>query len=220
MQTGGRRSTRLLTTSTVRETVSGIEGVARRLHVVAAGAVKGGMVAQRKKPDREVKQELERRLEEIELLRQQAQQQGLAFSAPTSEQLEKKIRGEAADSPYIYSMSWTSSAAPGSAAYYQVWMSNPDAVGYYPVFVSVFFGVANFFDSIADGIIARDDRWPYLSSPPFSFAAGATATQSFNYTTPSTVPRSTYLGNAVVWRGEFHDKGVYFDRGLFYVTVV
>ena len=187
--------------------------------MLAAGAAKGGIVAQRKRPDREVREELERRLEEIEVLRQQAQQQGLAFSAPTREQLEKKIRGESADSPYIYSMGWTSGTAPGSAASYQVWISNPDGAGYYPVFVSVFFGVANFFDNIADGIIARDDRWPYLSSPPFSLAAGATATQSFSYTTPSTVPRSTYLGNAVVWRGELHDKGLYFDRGLFYVTL-
>jgi hypothetical protein len=181
---------------------------------------KGGIVAQSKRPNREVKDELERRLEEIELLRKQAQQQGLAFSAPTQEQLEKKIRGETANSPYIYSMSWTSGTTPGSAAYYQVWIANPDASYYYPVFVSVFFGVANFFDSIADGIIGRDDRWPYLSSAPFSMAAGgATATQSFNYTTPSAVPRSTYLGNAVVWRGDLHDKGSYFDRGLFYVTL-
>jgi hypothetical protein len=176
-------------------------------------------MAERKKPDREVKAELERRLEEIELLRQQAQQQGLAFSAPTTEQLEKKIRGEGADSPYIYSMSWTSGTTPGSPAYFQVWISNPDGAGYYPVFVSVFFGVANFFENVADGFIARDDRWPYLSSPPFSLTSMATGTQSFNYTTPSAVLRSTYLGNAVVWRGDFHDKGVYFDRGMFYVTL-
>ena len=176
-------------------------------------------MAQRKKPDREVKEELERRREEIGFLRQQAQQQGLAFSAPSDEQLEKKIRGETANSPYIYGMSWTSGTVPGSTAYYQVWISNPDAVGHYFTFVSVFFGVANFFGNIADGIIGRDDRWPSLSSPPFSLAAGGTATQSFNYVTPSTVPRSTYLGNAVVWRGDFHDTGVYFDRGLFYVTL-
>jgi hypothetical protein len=176
-------------------------------------------VAQRKKPDREVKAELERRLEEIELLRAQAQQQGLAFSAPQPEQLEKKIRGDTADSPYIYGMSWTSGTAPGTAAYFSASVANPDPGGYYPVFVSVFFGVANFFDNIADGIVGRDDRWPYLSSAPFTLGAGGTSTPSFNYTTPTTVPRSTYLGNAVLWRGEFHDKGAYFDRGGFYVTL-
>jgi hypothetical protein len=176
-------------------------------------------MAQGKKTDQEVQQELDRRLEEIELLERQAQQQGLAFSSPTKEQLERKIRGEDSNSPYIYSMSWTSGTTLGSPASYQVWMSNPDPAGYYPMFVSLFFGVANFFDNIADGVIARDDRWPFLSSSPFSLAAGGTATQSFNYTTPSTVPRSTYMGNALVWRGELHDKGAYCDRGLFYVTL-
>jgi hypothetical protein len=176
-------------------------------------------MAQRKQPAREVREELERRLEEIELLKRQAQEQGLAFSAPTREQLEKKITGESSNSPYIYSMSWTSGTTPGSPASFQVWMSNPDAAGYYPVFASIFFGVANFFANIAEGLIARDDRWPYLSSQPFSLTSGATGTQSFSYTTPSTVPRSTYLGNVLVWRGEYHDQGAYFDRGLFYVTL-
>jgi hypothetical protein len=176
-------------------------------------------VAERKGPARDVKEELDRRLEEIELLRQQAQQQGLAFSAPTKEQLEKKIRGETSNSPYITSMAWTSGAPRGSAATFQVNFSNPDASGYYPVFASVFFGVANFFDNIADGFIGRDDRWPYLSSPPTNLSSGATGSASFNYTTPSVVAPSTYLGNVVLWRCEFHDKGVYFDRGGIYVTL-
>ncbi len=176
-------------------------------------------MARRKKSDQEVKEELERRLEEIEVLKQQAQRQGLAFSAPSREQLEKKIRGETSNSPYIYSMSWTSGTLLGNPAYFQVWMANPDPTAYGPVFVSVFFGVANFFDNIADGIIARDQRWPYLSSPDFNLLAGGTATQLFNYTTPSTVQRSTYLGNVVLWRNEYHDKGTYFDRGGFFVTL-
>lgn len=176
-------------------------------------------MARARKPDQEVTKEVERRLEEIELLKRQAEQQGLAFSAPSREHLERKIRGETAQSPFIYAMGWTSGTTPGSAATYQLWMSNPDPVGYYPVFVSVYFGVANFFDNIANGIIGRDDRWPFLSSPPFAMAAGATATQAFTYTTPASVPRSTYLGNSVVWRGEYHDKGAYFDRGLFNVTL-
>jgi hypothetical protein len=71
--------------------------------------------------------------------------------------------------------------------------------------VSVFFGVANFFDNLADGFIGRDNRWPFLSSRPFNLAAGATATASFNYTTPSAVASSTYLGNAVVCHGDLFD---------------
>jgi hypothetical protein len=200
------------------ETVTSICGLARSQSWVF-GSRKGETVAERKNPDRDVKEELDRRLAEIELLKHQAQQQGLAFSAPTKEQLEKKIRGETANSPYIYSMSWTSATTRGSAASFQVYFSNPDASGYYPVFASVFFGVANFFGNIADGFVGRDDRWPYLSSPPINLSSGGTGSPSFLYTTPSVVPPSTYLGNVVLWRGEFHDTGAYFDRGGFYVTL-
>lgn len=177
-------------------------------------------MAEKKSPARDITGELAKRLEEIELLRQQAQQQGLAFSAPTKEQLEKKIRGVTGNSPYIYSMAWTSGTPRGSIANFQVYFANPDPASYYPVFASIFFGVANFFDNIADGIVGRDDRWPSLSSAPLSLGAGgATGTAAFVYTTPNTVVPSTYLGNVVLWRAELHDKGVYFDRGMFYVNL-
>jgi hypothetical protein len=180
----------------------------------------GSSLAQRKRSEREVKEELEQRLQEIELLKQQAQQQGLAFSAPTKEQLEKKIRGgEPSNSPYIWGSTWNSGVQLGTSVSYQVWMANPDPDYYGVVFVSVFFGLGNFFDNIADAVIARDTRWPYLSSPPFSLTSGGTGTQAFNFATPNTVPRSTYLGNAVLWRPEFHDKGSYFDRAFFHITL-
>lgn len=176
-------------------------------------------MAQGEKTEQHVKQRIEHRLAEIELLKQEAQQQGLAFSTPTKEQLEKKIRGDTSNSPHIYAQNWTSSTTPGSPAHYQVYVSNPDPIGYYPMFVSVFFGVANFFDNIADGIAGRDERWPYLTSAPFSLASAGTSSQAFNYTTPTIAGRSTYVGNAVLWRGDLHDKGAYCDRGLFYVTL-
>jgi hypothetical protein len=141
--------------------------------MAAAVLVIAGFYISLKKSDQEVQQELDRRIEEIELLNRQAQQQGLAFSAPTREHLEKKIRGESSNSPYIYAASWTSGTTLGSPAHYKVSMSNPDPANYYyPMFVSLFFGVANFFDNIADGTIARDDRWPYVSSPPFFLPLG------------------------------------------------
>jgi hypothetical protein len=122
-------------------------------------------------------------------------------------------------------MSWTSGTLPGSPAYFEVYISNPDPNGYYPVFASIFFGVANFLNNASFGEAASggnfnmDRRWPYMSSRPFGLASGATANEAFNYTTPAGVPLTTYIGNVVVWRGEHHDQGVYFDRGLFYVTL-
>ena len=176
-------------------------------------------MAERKKSDREIKAEVERILAENELLREQAQQQGLAFSGPTREELEKKLRGETSNSPMINGMSWTSTVPLGGTSNYTVYLANPDPASYYPCFVSVLFGPCNFFDSPADMVISRDTRFPQMNSAPLQLAAGANGQASFAIPIPSTVQRSTYLGNAIVWRGDFHDKGTYFDRGLIYVTV-
>jgi hypothetical protein len=179
----------------------------------------GEAMAQRKKSDREVMQELERRLQEIEFLRQQAQQQGISFSAPSKAQLEKKIRGETSNSPYFTGHGWVSGTTLGSPASVHFSVANSDPIGYHNVFVSVFFGVGNFVDHVADAIAGRETRWPYMSTPPFSLAPGASSLQFFNYNTPSIVERSTYIGNALLWAGELHDKGTYFDRAMFYVTL-
>lgn len=171
------------------------------------------------KSEQEIRREVEQRKRELEMLREEARQQGLAFSGLSEEELVKKIRRESTQSPYIYGQGWTSGTTPGAFASYTVYISNPDPVGYHTMFVSIFFGAANFLDDIGEGLSGRDTKWPYLSSAPFSLAAGATTNKAFSYTTPTGVPPSTYLGNAVVWRGELHDKGIYLDRGLFYVTL-
>lgn len=173
-----------------------------------------------KKSEREVKEELERRIAEIAQLKADAAARGLAFSAPSEEQLQRKIRGETGGSPYIYSMSWTSGTYPGSPAYYTLYAANPDPVAYGPVFVTMFFGLGNFFDDLAEAVDARDTRWPYVSSEGIYLAPGANMTASFSYTTPTGLPSGTYVANSVLWKGEYHDKGVYFDRGLFYVRLL
>lgn len=171
------------------------------------------------------KREAEQRLKEIELLKEQARDQGLSFSCLTEKELLRKIKGKTSNSPYIYAQSWTSGGSPGASAFYRVHISNPDPNGYYPVFASIYFGVANYLDNttfgeaLADGNFNGDPQWPYMSSRPFSIAAGGTASETFNYTTPSGAAPSTYVGNCAVWRGSYHDQGTYFDRGLFYITL-
>jgi hypothetical protein len=172
-----------------------------------------------KKTDKEVQQQVEQVLREIELHKQQTQQRGLTYSGLSEEQIVKKVRGETAKSPFITGEGWTSGTHPGSPATYSVNIFNPDPVGYYPMFVTIFFGLANFFGNIAEGWEGRDKRWPELSTAPFSISAGGSTTQNFSYTVPVGVPLSTYLGEAVVWVGDFHDIGKYFDRGFFYVTL-
>lgn len=177
------------------------------------------------KAENEIEKEVEQRMREIEMLEREARERGLSFSAPDREQITKKIRRETSKSPYIYAQSWTSGTSPGTSAYYSVYVSNPDPGGYYPVFASIFFGAgANFLDdgdlaeALADGNFNSDGRWPYMSSPPFSLASGATANQQFAYAVPA-VPLTTYIGNCVIWGGQYHDRGQYFDRGLFYITL-
>jgi len=172
-----------------------------------------------RKSDQEVRHEVGQRLKEVALLKEEARDLGLKFSSVPEERLAAKIRGEAAKSPYIYAQSWTSGTTIGASAYYTVYVSNPDPVGYNPVFVSVFFGAANFLDDIAEALAGRDDRWPYLSTSPFGLAAAATTSKTFNYSVPTGIAVSTYLGNSLVWKGEYHDKGSYFDRGFFDVSL-
>ena len=177
-------------------------------------------MAERKKSDREIKQEVERILAENELLREQAQQQGLAFSAPTREELEKKLRGETSNSPTITGMSWSSIVPLGGTCNYTVYLKNPDPASHWPCFVSVLFGPVNLFDSPADMVVGRDTRFPQLNSAPFSLTAnGGTGQASFAIPIPTVVQKSTYLCNALVWAADLHDKGTYYDRGVVYVTV-
>jgi hypothetical protein len=171
------------------------------------------------KSEEEVRQEVEQRLREIELLRKEAQQQGLSFHSLSEEELARKIRGESSQSPVAFATSWTSAADRGSSAYFDINISNPDAFEYYPLFVTVFFGAANFLDDIGEGISGRDTRWPYLTSRPFGLAGRATIRERFDYTTPFGGPLTTVTGNWVLWLANPYDKGSYFDRGFFFITL-
>lgn len=180
----------------------------------------------KKKTEQEVEQEVRQRLLEIDQLKEEARQLGLSFSALDKEQLVKKIKGITSNSPYIFAQVWISGTTPGSSAYYRVYIANPDPVSYYPVFASICFGAGiNFMpaqqigSSLKEGNFNVDQGWPYRSSQPFSLAAGATTNITFNYLTPVGAPLATYIGNCIVWRGDYHDQGAYLDRGLFHVTL-
>jgi hypothetical protein len=177
------------------------------------------------KTEENVKKHIEQIMNEIEMLEKSFRARNLSFSSLSREQVEKKVRRQTSRSPFIYSQGWTSATSPGSSASYQVFISNPDPNGYYPVFASIFFGIANFLEEgdfgscAARGNFNNDTGWPYMSSPPLGLASGATANHNFIYQTPN-APLTTYIGNCVVWVGQFHDKGEYFDRGLFNVTLL
>ncbi len=170
------------------------------------------------KTTEQVDYEVNRLLEEIRYISELARERGLAFSSLDREQLERKIRGETANSPFIYAQGWVSGTSQGSPANYTVYVSNPDPVGYFPFYVTIFFGLGNFTET-DEAWSGRDDRWPALSSDRTFLAAGASTSFQFNYTTPTGVTPGTYNGNSVLWEGDWHQVGRSFGRGSFDVKL-
>lgn len=171
-------------------------------------------MAKFKKTTEEVKREVVQLKEKIEALKEQAREQGMAFSSLTDDELTRKVRGETANTPFIFGQGWTSGTTPGSSASYTVHVRNPDPTSYFPVYVTMFFGLGNFFD-VNQAWIGRDKRWPEFSSERTFLSANSDHTFSFGYTVPTGLPLGTYNGNSVLWRGQWHDVGASFDRGSF-----
>lgn len=165
-----------------------------------------------------VKKELAERLADIERARREAEAKKLEFRALDEKALLQRIKRQTAKSPHIFSVAWTSAAAPGTASSLRVWFANPDPRHYGSLFVSAFFGLGNFFADQALAWIGRDERWPVLGSPYSSLAPGASADSSFAWTIPS-VPKGTYYGNALLWQADWFGRGTLFDQASFEVQV-
>lgn len=171
-----------------------------------------------KKNAAEVEREVAQLREQIDVQKEQAREQGQAFTSLDDDQLTRKVEGESSNTPFIYSQSWTSGTSPGASANYTVRVWNPDPTSYFPVYATISFGLGNFFD-VEHAWSGRDKRWPEFSSDRSFLAAGASHNFSFSYTIPTGLPPGTYNGNCVVWRGQWHDVGNAFDRGSFDVKV-
>ena len=176
------------------------------------------------KSEQDINREVEQRLQEIELLREEAQQQRLRFASLSEEELMKRIRGESSESPYFYAAAWTGGLLDGTprgtAINYTAYIGNPDPTPYYPVFMSIFFGAASFVNDIGEALSGKDTRLPYPSTPPFSLAALANVTKTITFAIPTNVPPSTYIGNTILWRGDFFRNNAVLDRCFFDVVAV
>ena len=173
---------------------------------------------EREKSAEEVKREVDQLKMKIEVLKEQAREQGEAFSSLDEDQLAKKVKGETSKSPFIFAQSWTSGTSRGATAYYTVHVRNPDPNGYFPFYATIFFGLGNFFGT-SEAWAGRDRRWPELSSDRTFLSANSDHSFTFNYTIPSDLPLGTYNGNSVLWKGDWHDTGDSFDRGSFDVKL-
>ncbi|HEX2050080.1 MAG TPA: hypothetical protein VHJ34_05515 [Actinomycetota bacterium] len=155
-------------------------------------------------------------LEEIRRRRDEAGKRGDNFTAPSEEELKRKLFG--VHSPQIVWQSWGGSAPRGGTLTYSVGINNPDAYTQYWLFGHVFVGPANIAPSVGESLAAVDARFPRLTMPAFaglSVPSGTTATLTFNIEIPTNVQVGNYMGNTYLFQATWHDVGTYFDRSLF-----
>lgn len=173
----------------------------------------------KKRSPRDTKQEAKKVMQQITVFKEETEDRGIKFACATEEEIVTKLRGDPAVLPYIAAHTWDWYAEPGATVRYKCWIYNPDdGQNYNSLYLSLFFGPANFLDDIGEGLIGRDKRWPYLTIGWFRLNVGQYSTKEFTYTTPD-VPRSTYLGNTLLWHCKTFGKGTYLDRSAFYIKI-
>jgi hypothetical protein len=158
-------------------------------------------------------------LDEIESQRKSADSEGRHFTAPTKEQLRKKLRS--ARSPFITYQSWSGKAPTDGTLSYTVGVTNPDPDPWIWLFVHLFVGGANVAPDVSEAITAVDVRFPQLTMPEFAgltIQPATTDSLSFEIPIPGVEP-SNYMGNSFLFQGTWHDPALYLDRSLFVFEV-
>ncbi|MBK8262461.1 MAG: hypothetical protein IPK80_14155 [Nannocystis sp.] len=146
----------------------------------------------------------------------------LRFTGLSEAQLNARLNAPALRSlgaapPMIVWQSWSSITTPGGSISYNVGIHNPAGEQVW-LFAHVFVGPANFVADPGAAVQAVDARFPRLTEPAFDglrIPAGGDASLSFQVDVPANVQQSNYLGNTFLFRADWHDVGVYLDRGVF-----
>ncbi len=160
---------------------------------------------------------LQQLMDDIDRLREISMGMGMGMWTMPQEELATRVAGEKTPGPYIYAQSWTSSARPGTNVRCAVYVANPDAMSIYPIFMTMFFGLGNFLP-IGEAWIGRDKRFSEISTARQMMPGMSTRVFNFQFRVPN-VPEGNYLGNSVLWKAEWHDTGIHYDRGFFDVYI-
>jgi hypothetical protein len=156
-------------------------------------------------------------LDDVEKRRKEAEREGLSFTAPTEEQLRRKLRR--AKSPMIVYQAWNGlGAAAGGQINYEVGIHNPDPTEWIWLFMHVFVGPGNMVTDTGEALAPVDERFARLTQPQFpglTIASGATEPLNFSFEIPATIERTNYLGNSFLFQSVWHDTGQYIDRAVF-----
>jgi hypothetical protein len=158
---------------------------------------------------------LDKILDEIDKKRVEASRKQLNFTGVDQEQLFRKLLR--VNSPMIVFQSWNGSAAQGGRIDYQFGVLNPDPTNWVWLYGYGYVGPSNFMRDIGKGVAARDQRFADMTTPSFpgqSIAPSSTVTLTMSLTIPRTIEKTTYQGNTVLFQADWHDTGLYLDRGL------
>jgi hypothetical protein len=159
-------------------------------------------------------------MDEVEKRRAQAESENLNFTAPTEEQLIRKLRGDR--NPSIYFQSWSGSTSPGGTVAYNRGITNPDPTPWIWLAVHLFIGPANLASDVDEAVSAVNTRFPRLTLPSFDglqLQPGDSQTLSFSIQVPSGLQPSNYFGTSFLFQSLWHDPTVNLDRSFFVFEV-
>ena len=138
--------------------------------------------------------------DQIEVLKEQAINQGLAFHALTSKELEKRLKSS--HTPFIYASSWSSRNSSTSSFFYSITVYNPDPNFYARLCAYFFFGPADMIVDIDTALLSADQRL-YRGFKQFPLiASNSSSTVEFNYKFPTDLPLGLYIGNSFIFDHE------------------
>jgi hypothetical protein len=163
-------------------------------------------------------------LPEIDIQRKKAESGKMRFTALNEQQLHARLLPRSTPSlpipvlaPMIVWQSWTGTTSPGGSINYSLGVYNPLPNPQSWLFAHAFIGPANFIHNPGMALQSIDSRFPRLTEPAFpglDVGPGATVSLHFDMKIPQCIEPSNYLGNALLFRGDWHDVGGYVDRGF------
>lgn len=140
---------------------------------------------------------------------------GWSFTGVDEDVLRKKL--QKSKSPMIVYQSFNH-PSPGGKVSYTIGINNPDPDTHERLWVHVFVGPANMCTDVCSALALVDPRFPRLSLPKMpglSVSPGTTENLTFSIDVPSNIEHSIYLGNAFLFRTDWHDFGIFYDCSCF-----
>jgi len=161
-------------------------------------------------------------LDEIERDRKEAEKKGLRFTAPTKEQIYRKLTKKG--SPFIINQTGVSPVHKGQVFLYTVKIYNPDPNSRGNMFVHVFIGPANMVSDVGEALCTVDTRFPRLTMPNelggLILLPDEIKVLECLMRIPTDVESTTYLGNSFLFYFSLFDVGLCIDRAMWYFEVV